>query len=1016
MGLQPKSEHPVTANLSQDTDFCESRDANSTAVERFPARSTRYILSVNALPKVGWLLRVLVLIAVGLCLAQAWRVWDLATSGAITEFGYVGLAVLSLLAMFPSLAAWLLLRWKSKWVRFVRIRVALGDEYSKPRLKLFGFGMGIVTAVGATALCASILAIAPYGFALAGSETSVGLKRLVSSALLSPVGIGVWILMIAASRFLVQSARVEALRSEHFDHTRKLIDKCETFCQQSSNPDTREARAELGLKALPVLRALNPRSSKRAAGLELYFTAIKRCAQLAEAVQRSDAVQTKHARQHHAARALDLLEGSEITDEDLVLIELDDPQSPGNTLTIEALKAHFADVLVPDAPIQEPTAPETTSVQPEEPGVVQGYRLKEALLYVGEELTSVSSDETPEPALINPNLKVDPTSPARSGRGMAERPSYTDLTPKQRAAFLEWLSENRTATKVHIGYLLLFFYGLERRLGFDLPLNSETTDEWLAVRGEVARLGELHEANNAFTKHTASFLAWIDLQLAASGHSVDAAVERRVVIGELARAGKPVSGKVAFEWARASSQFQWKASAQRCPDEFRDLFFLRYQEQHGAGLTPSSDSPNLAGKHKTASPSFAKPLTFELDLPDAEQDEQFVSRITELLTRCNEELAPYVRRNQAGEKLTALSLLPRELAITRGGQAARDLVRECETALERSPEAHLEAATLRGFFAPSKSLRWTKAEAIRMALTLDRFGFGIEPDPRFAAPTPRDETTFELFRLPDDAPLAPSEEYLSATALVQLTAAVVAADGELLSAEETQFEARLEETLSLGDAERLRLRAHLRWRARERPSLAGLKARASKLSSAQRRETARFLLTVAGADGQISTPELAVLCEAYALLGLDEKQVHSDIHSLALREEGAGDAESQVGKVQLDPAVLDRKRRETLAVSRVLADIFEEEPETQESQADVAPAADVVPGLDESHSALFHAMRAQESWTRTEFEALSSSLGLLPDGALETLNETAYERCDSPFTEGDDPIEVIHETVQEFLK
>jgi hypothetical protein len=53
------------------------------------------------------------------------------------------------------------------------------------------------------------------------------------------------------------------------------------------------------------------------------------------------------------------------------------------------------------------------------------------------------------------------------------------------------------------------------------------------------------------------------------------------------------------------------------------------------------------------------------------------------------------------------------------------------------------------------------------------------------------------------------------------------------------------------------------------------------------------------------------------------------------------------------------------------------------------------------------------SWARVELEAECAGLGLLPDGAVDTLNEAAYERVGDPLVDGDDPITIDPGVAQE---
>jgi len=50
-------------------------------------------------------------------------------------------------------------------------------------------------------------------------------------------------------------------------------------------------------------------------------------------------------------------------------------------------------------------------------------------------------------------------------------PSYCEVSPRARAAYLRWLEDGRRDESTYIGYVFLFFYGLERRLLGDLGGN-----------------------------------------------------------------------------------------------------------------------------------------------------------------------------------------------------------------------------------------------------------------------------------------------------------------------------------------------------------------------------------------------------------------------------------------------------------------------------------------------------------------------------------------------------------------
>jgi hypothetical protein len=61
-----------------------------------------------------------------------------------------------------------------------------------------------------------------------------------------------------------------------------------------------------------------------------------------------------------------------------------------------------------------------------------------------------------------------------------------------------------------------------------------------------------------------------------------------------------------------------------------------------------------------------------------------------------------------------------------------------------------------------------------------------------------------------------------------------------------------------------------------------------------------------------------------------------------------------------------------------------------------------VKGLDAKHNRLYMTLRDREEWPRTEYLDYCRELGLMPDGALEVINDWACEMTGDPLLESDD--------------
>jgi uncharacterized tellurite resistance protein B-like protein len=276
---------------------------------------------------------------------------------------------------------------------------------------------------------------------------------------------------------------------------------------------------------------------------------------------------------------------------------------------------------------------------------------------------------------------------------------------------------------------------------------------------------------------------------------------------------------------------------------------------------------------------------------------------------------------------------------------------------------------------------------------------------------------------------------------LDLAAVVAASDGSVSETEERHLRAQLEQSLHLSAPEGTRLAAHLRWLLAAPPGVVGLKKRLQHVPLEGRREIARFAVLVAGADARIGPEEVKVLQMIYTMLGIEPERVYSDLHELAgnsgvapaqepvtIKSRGSKSREFAVprmpanaekgrseGDVALDMERVRRTLAQTAEVSSLLASIFSQPESEPPARLPDEPEACAVAGLDGAHSAFLRELARQGTWTREDLGALAEAHGLFPDGAIETLNEAAFERCDGPLLEEEDGIVVNEDTLKVML-
>jgi tellurite resistance protein len=666
-------------------------------------------------------------------------------------------------------------------------------------------------------------------------------------------------------------------------------------------------------------------------------------------------------------------------------------------------------------------------------------------VYVGDALDAVSGWRGTEPALIDPRQPVNLRRPDVGGQQMGYWPSYTEIPPASRGAYLKWLEALRPGG-AYIGYVFLFFYGIERRVIRDAATSISARDEIPALLAEVERLLALYGDNGSFSGYATDFLA--TARLAGEPKAVadltppreragwDIPLDVRLAAGALAAAGEPLPGEWALAWALHSPQIGLRTPATRCPEEFADLFLARYAAQHGDGLLIKPNKTKLRLQYRPASASFGGAIDLDAgDLPDVTRLSGPTNKLATLVAAVTDELdaySRYVGRHDDRTSARAVALLPSELARHRVPAEVRPLVED----LPADGHQVVPASRLAEVLGPREAAKLPKRDAVAVASLLATHGVGVEPDVRVGATNFSHGSHAVLWREP--AAAAPvGEGFAAATVLLHLGVTVGASDDEVSPAEQEHLEAGLERAFDLPDAGRRRLRAHLRWLLAERPGIAGVKTRIGALQPSQRELIARYLVAVAGADGHVSPREVDSLRRLYGLLGLDPEGVHRDLHGLAagpslgpvsvvVADTDRGDF-AIPGEVLLDQRRLADVLSSTRQVAEVLTAVFvPDEPPTEEPAATDAPgdSADsdgypadrgAVAGLDAAHATLVRRLAAQPTWSRPDFDALAEELGLLGAGAIETVNGAAFMHSDGPLLEGDDPIELDGYVLKELL-
>jgi len=345
----------------------------------------------------------------------------------------------------------------------------------------------------------------------------------------------------------------------------------------------------------------------------------------------------------------------------------------------------------------------------------------------------------------------------------------------------------------------------------------------------------------------------------------------------------------------------------------------------------------------------------------------------------------------------------------------------------------------------------TRAQWERLTEAMAGVGLAIEwagKGPPSAAAVADDRLA--VFALDPASPAAPATSidgsrpsFEEASIALDLAMLVMQSDASSGSAGELASETRvltgLGRAVTLLDRvspnDRRRLIARLRLRYARSVTLASLKRPLAALPAGAASRLCNFLVRAAQQDGVVSPAEVRALQKVFRALGKAPEDVYHVLHNVdqsrgQITPAAPSAPEARRPVIALDPTKLAALEAETHVVQSMLAGIFTDEPlpppTTPAGDGPEPPATStigaptianhgaaeaVLPGLDDAHAALARLLLTAPSHARAVLVDAAAEHSLMLDGALETINDVAYDHWETPFCEGEDPVVLTPEAL-----
>lgn len=656
---------------------------------------------------------------------------------------------------------------------------------------------------------------------------------------------------------------------------------------------------------------------------------------------------------------------------------------------------------------------------------VAGRKITGGLLYVGFQVDA-NRDES-DPSLINLSKSVD-----RFGdytRRLTDYwPSYSLISSEARAAYLSWLSEGRRHPEVDIGFVFLFFYGLERRVLVDAKNDETVRNEFPAIRRELEELLAVYGSRSgSFLQYAKGLLglvtAWVGTEklylkpFPEMPRSYETPMPIRIALGQASVDRYPVPSHLALSWIENHPEKSLRTPATRCMNEFRKLFEIAYARKFGAGMVLPQNKTKLKLSYQPASSGLRGirevTLTFG-DVPDVTVLTKPINdlwQISDEVTAQLESYSRYLGRNpEARGAIEATVLLP----VLLWPEPAQNALQNLKT---RVGDGYLVLPLSELMLAFGSTSVLPKDRFIAFCGALRSVDLLMEPDVTMGAKMLKFDDKIVLFPAMAGELFEETSAYKSAFLTLQLASVIAIADGSFCSAEFGHLQEQIENWNHLTKAQLRRLRAHVHLLQQAPVSLASLKKQLDVLNESAKEAIASFMTTVAQADGAVSVAEVKILEKIYTALGVESKRVFSDLHAAASGVTEMAKPKAKAAGFSLDQTKIQELQKDTEKVTALLSKIFTEEgsvtlPTVVEPIVEVESPESKFLQLDESHASFARHLLTRKEWARAELQDTASDLDLMLDGALEQINDASWDVYDLAFTEGDDPISVNPEVLE----
>lgn len=610
------------------------------------------------------------------------------------------------------------------------------------------------------------------------------------------------------------------------------------------------------------------------------------------------------------------------------------------------------------------------------------FDLPAHLMYIGK-------DKSGLPHLINPALPIGSERPSFAA-AMGYWPSYHSISADDRATYLAWLASGRNFPTPNIGFVFLYFYGLEYRALVEKENQKEVLEELISLYLKYARL------SGSFARYCGGLMNLLIAEGFPAPSNANDLLEHLLDNPKEAPLLKD-AGWAFKNSARESDLLAFHFFAHEriaIPAKYRDdlrKVVKAYREQLKSGPKTEFIDCDTYVNYRTAS---AIGLNINTNVKTPVLSKTSLEFAKSCWSDCLSQFAGYSKMKKWNRGLA-------EFLAPNNANSMREKL-ERDLAFDEYKIFDLSELTSKVGMVSDENLTATEAKAF--AGGLERLGLSVEPDPRLTGKGLRADEKIIITKRP--LAIESGDKWKKALPLFDLAISVAFGDGRQSDSEVSHAIDFVCKHFKLGktESERLSYRAKLLEESKLGiPAIA--KRVASTLTMNQGETIAKFLFSIATLDGKLEKGEITTLEKAFKAFGfqpdtLDRLIVQfssSGNEPLVVLKSPTGKAARSGSKIPqqpstipatltLDRSALDRAFKEADEVSNLLSAVFVDDAENDEGEKTSAGASASI-NFTATEQEILNKLVAKDAWSISEVEELCRSFGIMYGAFLTKVND-----------------------------